>query len=68
MCPTVPTRFHIVANLGVTAQEWDFMKPIHKAIAGIFAATAMLSGGTIAQIRYESRPVYIEVYPYRRSE
>lgn len=39
------------------------MKPIHKAIAGIFAATALLSGGTIAQIRYESRPVYTEAYP-----
>ena len=39
------------------------MKPIHKAIAGVLAATALISGGTLAQVRYESRPAYAEVYP-----
>lgn len=39
------------------------MKPIYKAIAGVFAATALLSGGALAQVRYESRPAYTEAYP-----
>ena len=34
------------------------MKPLQQAIAGIFAATALISGATQAQVRYESRPVY----------
>lgn len=39
------------------------MKPIHKAIAGIFAATALISGGTQAQVRYDSRAVYTAATP-----
>lgn len=35
------------------------MKPVQQAIAGIFAATALISGGTQAQVRYESRPAYV---------
>ncbi len=39
------------------------MKPIHKAIAGVFAATALLSGVTFAQVRYESRAAYAVANP-----
>jgi hypothetical protein len=39
------------------------MKPIYKAIAGVFAVTALLNGGTFAQVRYESRPTFAVTNP-----
>ena len=34
------------------------MKSIHKAMTGIFAATALIGSGAQAQIRYQTAPVY----------
>ena len=40
------------------------MTTIHKALAGIFAATAVMSGPGLAQTaRYESRPLYAQASP-----
>ena len=39
------------------------MKTLHKALAGVFAVAATVSGSTIAQVVYDSTPRYVQTNP-----
>jgi uncharacterized protein YcfJ len=39
------------------------MKTLQKAVAAVFAASAMVSGATIAQVIYDSTPRYVQANP-----
>src|SRR5512144_2312525 len=43
--------------------EERIMKTLQKAVAAVFAASAMVSGATIAQVIYDSTPRYVQANP-----